>query len=99
MDPIYFDVFGHKFSIWDKNNTIFPPGVENQLRLFMSGAPIVGGFIKSEDNWNYLNDYLNNRGIDWADVKYPSRAVGMPALGSVASGVSFVSRNIEHLYD
>ncbi len=86
-------------TLFDERNDIIPKGLNNQLRLFLSGAPIVGGMVRSEDNWNYMNDYLRNRGIDWADVKYPSRAIGMPALSSFAAGVNFVSKNIEHLYD
>ncbi len=86
-------------SLFDSRNDIIPEGLNNQMRLFLSGAPIVGGMVRSEDSWNYLNDYLNNRSIDWADVKYPSRVGNMPALGSLSAGLSFVSRNIEHLYD
>ena len=95
MKPI--ELYG--VTLFDERNDIIPKGLNNQLRLFLSGAPIVGGMIRSEDNWNYLNDYLDNCGIDWADVKYPTRAGSIPALGSFASGLSFVSRNIEHLYD
>lgn len=91
MKPI--EIYG--VSLFDERNDIIPKGLNNQLRLFLSGAPIVGGMVRSEDNWNYINDYLNNRGIDWSDVKYPSRTVGMPIRGML----SFVSRNIGHLYE
>lgn len=95
MKPVEFDVFGHRISLFDERNDIIPEGLNNQMRLFLGGAPLVGGMIRAEDNWNYLNDYLNNRGIDWADVKYPSRTVGMPIGGML----NFVSSNISHLYD
>ncbi len=95
MEPI--EIYG--VTLFDERNDIIPKGLNNQMRLFLSGAPIVGGMVRSEDNWNYMNDYLRNRGMDWSDVKYPSRVGNMPALGSLSAGLSFVSRNIEHLYD
>ncbi len=99
MDPIYFDLFGHQFSIFDSENDIIPKGLDNQIRLFLSGAPVVGGMVRAEDNWRYTNDYLRNRGMDWSDVKYPTRLPSMPVFNSLASGLNFVSKNIEHLYD
>ncbi len=69
------------------------PALRNQFLYFVSGIPIVGDIARSYDNWSYLNDYLENRGISWDDVKYPTR------LGSMYSSVpSFVSSNIERLY-
>lgn len=70
------------------------PGMKNQMKLVLSGAPVIGGIIQSVDNWNYINDYLNNRGIDWADVKYPGRIGGMHYGGAL----NFVSKNIDKLY-
>lgn len=60
-----------------------------------SSMPILGDFIRSRDNWNYINDYLDNRGLSWSDVKYPSRVVGASTSGY---GLNFVSSNIENLY-
>lgn len=69
------------------------PELRNQFLYAVSGIPIVGDIAKSYDNWRYINDYMGNRGVSWADVKYPSR------LGSSYSCVpAFVSSNIEKLY-
>lgn len=85
-------------TLFDERNDIIPKGLNNQMRLFLSGAPVVGGFIHSEDNWNYMNDYLRNRGMDWSDVKYPSRLPSVNPLGGLQGMLSFVSSNIENLY-
>ncbi len=95
MKPI--EIYG--VSLFDERNDIIPKGLNNQMRLFLSGAPIVGGMVRSEDNWNYANDYLRNTGLGWSDVKYPTHVTGMPALGSLAGGLSFVSENINKLYE
>lgn len=69
------------------------PALRNQFLYFVSGIPIVGDIARSYDNWSYLNDYMENRGITWDQIKYPTR------LGSTYSAVpSFVSSNIEKLY-
>lgn len=67
----------------------------NWAGYIASGLPVVGGFIRSRDNWNYINDYMENRGLSWSDVKYPSRVVGASTSGY---GLNFVSSNIENLY-
>lgn len=60
-----------------------------------SSLPVIGGFLRSRDNWNYINDYMRNRALSWADVKYPSRVDGS---STAAYGLNFVSSNIEDLY-
>lgn len=67
----------------------------NWARYIGSSMPVIGGFIRSQDNWNYINDYMSNRGLSWSDVKYPSRVVGASTSGY---GLNFVSSNIENLY-
>lgn len=64
-------------------------------RSVMSSLPIFGSLYKGLDNMAYMEDYMDNRGLNWGDIKYPSRTVG--AQG-VAGAVSFVSSNIERLY-
>lgn len=68
--------------------------IRNQARYIASDLPGIGPIIQAQDNWNYINDYMENRGLSWADVKYVSR------LGRSRSGgiVSFVSSNIGRLY-
>lgn len=69
------------------------PALRNQFMYFLSGIPIVGDIAKSYDNWSYLNDYMENRGITWDQIKYPTR------IGSSYSAVpAFVSSNIAKLY-
>ncbi len=70
-------------------------GMKNQIATVVSSVPILGDIQRSIDNWNYYNDYMSNRDLDWADVKYPSR---IPTL-SLGSTLNFVSKNIENLYD
>lgn len=71
------------------------PGMANQVRSILSGVPILGDIQRSIDNYNYYNDYMRNRGLSWADVRYPSR---IPSL-SFGSTLNFVSKNIEELYE
>lgn len=70
-------------------------GMKNQIASVISGVPVLGDIQRSIDNWKYQNDYMNNRGLDWADVRYPSR-ISTLSLGST---LNFVSKNIEKLYD
>lgn len=70
-------------------------GMKNQIAAVISGFPVLGDIQRSIDNWNYYNDYMRNRGLDWADVKYPSRSFGMHFGGAV----NFVSKNIDRLYE
>lgn len=60
-----------------------------------SSLPFIGDIVRQLDNWNYINDYMTNRGLSWSDVKYPSR---IPGSGSFGSGLNYVSSNIEDLY-
>ncbi len=73
----------------------FSAGMKNQIATVVSGFPVVGDIQRSIDNLNYYNDYMRNRGLDWADVKYPSR---VPTV-SLGSTLSFVSKNIDRLYE
>lgn len=65
------------------------------IQTFVAGLPVIGDLYRSHDNMRYMEDYINNRGLDWKDIKYPTRTQGMQGLGSV---VNYVSRNIERLY-
>lgn len=67
----------------------------NQANYFASGLPVVGGLFSTVDNYRYYSDYMRNRGLSWADAKYPARM----AVGGYGSTVSFVSSNIKRLYE
>ncbi len=71
------------------------PAMGNMVRSILSGVPVLGDIQRSIDNFNYYNDYLRNRGLSWADVRYPSRISTL----SFAGTLNFVSKNIEHLYE
>lgn len=66
-----------------------------QIGAFASSIPVVGDFIRYQDNMRYMDDYLSNRGLSYRDVRYPSRTVaGLFGKGTL----NFVSSNIKRLY-
>lgn len=69
------------------------------MDVVMGGMPVVGGFFKAYDDMRYMDDYLSNRGLSYDDILYPSRTVGSSLGAAVGGGVSFVSKNIEKLYN
>ncbi len=86
---------------WRKSQwTLTSKGDYSKARAFVSGMPVIGSAIRGFDNMRYMDDYLSNRGLDWSDVRYPSRSPGgYSDLGNAtSSAVSFVSGNIKHLY-
>ncbi|AIY31244.1 hypothetical protein [Camel associated drosmacovirus 1] len=80
---------------WTKGNT-------NQWRYNMSGVPFVGDWIRAADQNQWRQDYMDNYGVGWEDVKYPSM---VPGAGSYAhastnliAGSGIVSKNLLGLY-
>lgn len=65
------------------------------LEAFVSGLPFVGPLISARDKVNYMDDYIENRGLSYGDILYPSMTVGYQGVSGLAS---FVSSNIEKLY-
>lgn len=74
-------------------------GDAKRFQSMLSDVPVIGDFLRLEQNSEKLDDYLENRGLDWSDVKYPAlqRENGVGAV--LRSASSFVSKNIERLYD
>lgn len=71
--------------------------LEYRAQALLAGFPVIGGFLRSRDNWNYMLDYMTNRGLSWSDIKYPTRtAAGID--GSFGGLLNFVSHNIGRLY-
>lgn len=72
------------------------PTSEDQYRQqsFLAGLPIIGSYYSSRDNTQYLSDYMRNTGLDWSDLKYPSRTVGWGNSGQI----NFLSSNVKKLY-
>lgn len=65
------------------------------VKTTVAGIPIIGDIYRSYDNMRYMEDYLNNRGISWDDIKYPTRTQGMQGVGST---LNYLSKNIYRLY-
>lgn len=61
------------------------------------GIPFFGSALEANDRLGYYDDYLRNRGMTWADVKYPFML--NTGIGSmVSSGTNFISANVSRLY-
>ncbi len=90
-------------------NFVLPPAVQHFMDMYdilpgkarymvnttVAGLPIIGDIYRSYDNMRYMEDYLNNRGLSWDDIKYPTRTQGMQGFGST---LNFTSKNIYRLY-
>lgn len=65
-----------------------------------SGLPVIGDLLKASDQYNYTQDYLDNRGMSWEQLKYPAlvNVGGGGFVSGLRSGSQYVSRNIERLY-
>lgn len=82
-------------AVWGDSDPETKAYWDNWARYIASGFPIIGPIVRASDDWKYINDYMKNVGLTWADVEYPSRISGS---GSVGSLLNFVSSNIEDLY-
>lgn len=66
----------------------------NAVRYLFGDVGIFGFKpFKMYDEFNFMNDYLKNRGLSWSDIKYPSIA---PKSGSGNWKVS--TKAVERLY-
>lgn len=68
---------------------------KKEMEFLLSGAPVAGDLLGLRDNYQWMADYLKNRGMTWGDMKYPGRS---NYGGAAWSGVNFVSKNIGKLY-
>lgn len=74
------------------------PELAPKLGVMARALPLYGDVLSARDNVNYIQDYLDNTGQNWSDIKYPGRInLGLNAV--VRQGTNFVSDNIKHLYD
>lgn len=66
----------------------------------LSGIPIIGDLLMADQRHEKVEDYLNNSGMDWSDVKYPVLldAGQYNLYSSARSTTNFVSKNIDRLY-
>ena len=96
-----------------KNNKATKPyvdlieGMHNSLMRPQSQADLTArgivdhftGIYSALDSSNWLNDYMKNTGLDYSDIKYPSRVTGGSGYANVVTrGMNFVSDNIRRLY-
>lgn len=70
-------------------------GDRNRTQYRLSSYPIVGDYLRSRDSERYLTDYMNQRGLSWDDVKYPSLLKGS-TLGYRTFETSM--KSLERLY-
>lgn len=75
-----------------------------RLKYEASGVPFLGDFMRASDQTRWMNDYLKNTGLTWADVKYPALASGAGssarAIANVGYGIgngAFLTRMM-HMY-
>lgn len=73
----------------------------NQMRYMLYETPFYGHYIKFAQGMKDAQDYLDNRGLSWADA---DRVGNLPGAGSVYNMISsplktnYVSKNILALY-
>lgn len=65
-----------------------------------SDIPIVGDLWKYMDRQKQIQDYMDNTGLSWEDVKYPAlmNSGGTYIMNMSRPATNFVSKNIEKLY-
>lgn len=67
-------------------------GGQNEIRYKMSGLPFIKDIMVYEDSMKRINDYMENRGLSWEDVKYPALLAGAGTGGRLISDVASVAR-------
>lgn len=70
--------------------------MQYRAQSFLAGMPVVGNIMQSRDNWRYMQDYMENRGLSWSSIKYPTRTVA--GVDRTFGSLNYVSSNIERLY-
>lgn len=66
-----------------------------EFQYLFSTLPGYGDWVRAADAINYWSDYFKNTGLDWSDMRYPTRNSGS---GSGMGVLNFVSSNITRLY-
>lgn len=73
-------------------------GDAKRFQSMVSDIPVIGDVLQWQQKNEQMQDYLDNRGLDWSDMKYPALQ-GLGVGSVVRSANSFVSKNIEKLYE
>ena len=91
MMPI-FGLYGEGLITPDAKTSYYLQGI-------LSGLPLVGpafnAYYSTRDKVKYMDDYMSNTGLDYADIQYPTMTAGYQGI---SSGMNFVSSNVERLY-
>lgn len=66
----------------------------------ISGIPFIGDLLQADQQHEKVEDYLQNSGMDWSNVRYPVLldAGQYNLYSSARSTTNFVSKNIDRLY-
>jgi hypothetical protein len=91
----YPSVVNHLMDLYDIDIDFDEDKVRYMAKTTIAGIPIIGDIYRSYDNMRYMEDYINNRGLSWDDIKYPTRTQGMQGFGST---LNYLSKNIYRLY-
>lgn len=65
---------------------LFGDANKNRWRYDVAKMPFIGTYYRGVDQRNYWNDYMANRGLSWADAKYPTMMPGAGSVGASAMG-------------
>lgn len=69
-----------------------------RAQSLVSDIPIIGDALQLQQRHEQISDYLDNKDMDWSDVKYPA-LLGGTGVGRLAKNAkNFVSNNVENLY-
>lgn len=73
------------------------PAYRNRAKWNLANSPFIGDLWKYEDTQKRMNDYMKAKGIDWADVKYPSLITGAGSATNLVMNID--PKSVERLYD
>lgn len=87
----------HAFqNLYNMYNDPSKKGERNRTEYRLSSYPIIGDYLRNRDAERYITDYMQNRNLTWADVKYPALLKGATVgYGTFKTSISSVKR----LYD
>lgn len=72
------------------------PRGEYELRSALYNAPLIGGWMRHNENMQRMDAGLKMYGLDYSDIHYIGSTVG--ADGSSNSYLGYVSNNLSELY-
>jgi hypothetical protein len=97
----YVEDFGHKYLdpvIGSALDPVLHPHDEVTYTARGVLDNLTGGAFSAWDSAQYMKDYLANTGLDWSDLKYPSKTAGAGAGQYIGATITHLSKNIGKLY-